>query len=145
MEPVEVLEPGRASLLTLMLKQLLDRNLTDPGKSRAMKGKVLTVCVRSRRMETTLLFEDGRIRAEDGSHRRPDLEVTGELAALLSVALGASPVRAVLARRLRVRPRSWRGWVHARRLMFVVRPGRGHDPLPPGLQARQGGEKGESP
>jgi ubiquinone biosynthesis protein UbiJ len=123
MKPVEVLEPGKASLLTLMLKQLLDRNLNDPGKSRAMQGKVLTVCVRSRRMETTLHFEAGRIRAEDGYHGRPDLEVAGELPALLSVALGASPVQAVLARRLRVRPRSRRGWVHARRLMCVLRLG----------------------
>ena len=123
METVEVLEPGRASLLTLMLKQLLDRNLKDPRKSQAMQGRVLTVCVRARRMETTLFFEGDRIRAEDGAHGRPDLEVAGELHALLSVSLGAGPVRAVLARRLRVRPRSWRGWVHARRLMSLLRLG----------------------
>jgi hypothetical protein len=123
MEPVEIPEPGRASLLTLMLKQLLDRNLKDPRKSEAMQGRVFSACVRARRMETTLFFEAGRIRVEDGAHGRPDLEVTGELPALLSMALGTSPVRAVLARRVRVRPRSWKGWVHAPRLMFVLRLG----------------------
>ncbi len=143
MESVEVVELGRMSLLTLMLKQVLDRNLQDPRKSRAMLDRVLTVRLRTRKMETTLFFEANRVRAEDGAHGRPDLEVAGELPALLSVALGASPVRAILARKLRVWPRSWKGWVNAPRLMFLVQLERRPSSL--GLPARKGEEKGESP
>ena len=40
MESVEVIEPGRSSILTLMLKQILDRNLQDPRKARLMQGRV---------------------------------------------------------------------------------------------------------
>ena len=124
MESVEVAELGRTSILTLMLKQVLDRSLQDPSKSRAMQNRVLTVRVRARRMKTTLFFEANRVRAEDGTHGRPDLEIAGELPALLSVALGASAVRAFLARRLRVRVRSWRGWVHVPRLIAVMQLGK---------------------
>jgi len=141
MESVEVAEPGRTSILTLMLKQILDLNLKDPRKARAMRNRVLTVRVRARRMKTTLFFEGNRVRAEDGSHGRPDLEIAGELPALLSLALGASAVRALLARRLRVRLRSWRGCRQVPRLIPVMQLGK-----PPsyfGLLVRRGREKGE--
>lgn len=135
MESVEVGEPGRASLLTLMLKQILDRTLKDPRKSRALRGRVLTVRVRTARMKTTLFFEVSRVRAEDGAHGRPDLEVSGEWPALLSVSLGASPVRALFGRAVRVRPRSWKGWICAPRLMALMQPGR----PPAHLRLREGG------
>ncbi len=141
MESVEVAEPGTTSLLTLMLKQILDRNLQDPRKAHAMRNRVLTVRVRARRMKTTVFFEANRVRAEDGSHGRPDLEIAGELPALLSLALGAGAVRALLARRLRVRLRSWRGWLHVPRLIPVMQLGK-----PPSyfrLLARGGRKKGE--
>ena len=142
MESVEVAELGRTSLLTLMLKQVLDRNLQDPYKSRAMRNRVLTVRVRARRMKTTLFFEANRVRAEDGTHGRPDLEIAGELPALLSLALGASAARAFLARRLRVRLKSWRGWVYVPRLMPVMQLGK-----PPSylrLLVRRGRRKGDN-
>lgn len=123
MERVELAEPGRASLLTLMLKQILERNLQDPRKSRAMRGRVLTVRVRTRRMKTTLFFENGRVRAEDGAHGRPDLEMAGEPSALFSVALGASLLRALVARRVQVRLRNWRGWTCALRLIPLLQVG----------------------
>lgn len=123
MESVEVQEPGGTSLLTLMLKRLLDRSLQDPRMSRVMASRVLTVRVRTRKMATTLFFESDRILAEDGNRGRPDLEISGDLPSLLSLALGANPVRAVLARRLRVRPRSLRGWVYAPKLMRILRLG----------------------
>ncbi len=123
MERVELAEPGRASLLTLMLKQILERSLQDPRKSQAMRGRSLTVRVRSRRMKTTLFFEEGRVRAEDGAHGRPDLEIAGEPAALFSVALGAGLLRSLLARRIEVRLTSRRGWICAFRMIPLLRVG----------------------
>ncbi len=123
MKSVEIPDPGRSSLLTLMLKRLLERNLQDPGKAGVTSARGLTVWVRTRRMETTLLFDTNGVRAEDGSRGRPDLVISGELPALLSLALGANVLGAVLSRRLRVRPRSWRGLFRARKLMHLVRVG----------------------
>lgn len=143
MESVEVVELGESSILTLMLKQILDRNLQDLQKSRVMQDRVLTVRVRARQMKTTLFFEANRVRAEDGEHGRPDIEIAGDLSVLLSLVLGASPLRAVLARRLRVRLRRWKGWLHGLRLIPMMQLGR-----PPAylrLLARKGREKGESP
>lgn len=123
MESVEVAEPGKTSILTLMFKQILDQNLRDPRRSRVMRNRVLTVHVKSREMQTTLSFEADRVRAEDGAHGRPDIEIAGSVQVLLSLALGASPVRTVLARRMRIRPRRWKGWVHGLRLMRMMRLG----------------------
>ena len=46
MESVEVAERGLASIVTLMLKQVLDRNLQDPRKRHVMKtGSLLYISV----------------------------------------------------------------------------------------------------
>ena len=119
MEAVEVLELGRASILTLMVKQILDRNLQDPKKRELMGNRILTVRIRVRRMLTTLFFEASRIRAEDGAHGRPNIEISGELQSLLSIALGVHPLKAILKRRLRVRLRGWRGRLYALRFLPV--------------------------
>jgi hypothetical protein len=143
MESVEVIEPGRSSILTLMLKQILDRNLQDPRKARLMQGRVFTVRVRARGMQTTLFFEADRVRAEDGTHGRPELEIAGDMPALLSIVLGASPLRALLAGKMRVRPRRLKGWFYGARLMRMMRLGASPGGLgPPG---RRGREKGEIP
>ena len=143
MESVEVVEPGKTSILTLLLKQILDQNLRDPRRARVMQDRVLTVRVRAREMETTLFFEADRVRAEDGAHGRPDVEIAGTLPALLSIALGASPVRAALGRRMRIRPMRWKGWVYGLRLMRVMRLGRSASPV--GLLTPRGPEEGEGP
>jgi hypothetical protein len=143
MESVEVFELGKTSILTLMLKQILDRNLQDPRKSGVMKGRVLTVHVRARQMRTTLFFEANRVRAEDGAHGRPDIEIVGDMSVLLSISLGASPVRAVLARRMRVRPMGWKGLAYGLRLKLMMQLA--GPPICLRLLARRGREKGESP
>ena len=117
MEAVDVPEMGRASILTLMVKQILDRNLQDPKKRELMGNRILMLRVRDRRMITTLFFEASRIRAEDGAHGRPNIEISGELQSLLSIALGVHPLKAILKRRLRVRLRGWRGWLYALRFL----------------------------
>ena len=142
MGSVEVPELGRASILTLMLKQVLDRSLQDPSNSRVMRNRVLTMRVRARRMKTTLFFEANRVRAEDGAHGRPDIEIAGELRALVSIALGASALRAFLAGRIRIRMRSWRGWVYAPRLIALMQSGKSPSYL--GRFVRKGPEKGGS-
>jgi len=75
--------------------------------------------VGDRRMLTTLFFEASRIRAEDGAHGRPNIEISGELQSLLSIALGVHPLKAILKRRLRVRLRGWRGRLYALRFLPV--------------------------
>jgi hypothetical protein len=143
MESVEVVELGKTSILTLMLKQILDRNLQDPRKSGVMRDRVLTVRVRARQMQTTVFFEANRVRAEDGAHGRPDVEIVGAMSALLSVSLGASPVRAVLARKMRVRPMGWKGLAYGPRLMLMLQLAGPSICLR--LLTRRGREKGDSP
>ncbi|MEW6444175.1 MAG: SCP2 sterol-binding domain-containing protein [bacterium] len=123
MQEVEVPDLGRASILTLMLKQILDRNLQDPRKRDRMRNKVLTVQLRVRRMLTTLFFEADRVRAEDGAHGRPNIEISGDMSSLLRVALGANPLRDILKRRLEVRLRGWRGWFFALRFLPLMQVG----------------------
>jgi hypothetical protein len=126
METVEVAELGKASIITLMIKQIMDRNLLDPRKRNLMRDRMLTVHVRVREMFTTVFFESTRIRAEDGVHGRPDIEIRGDMQTLLAIALGASPFRALWNRRLGFRPRRWRGLVYALRLLAMMQLG----PLP---------------
>jgi hypothetical protein len=123
MESVDVGECGRVSIVTLMLKQILDRNLRDPRKRNVMKNRVLTVQIRVRKMLTTLFFEADRIRAEEGAHGKPDMELEGDMPTLLSIALGGSPVRAVLRRKLRLRLRRFRGWWYGLRFLLLMQLG----------------------
>lgn len=143
MESVEVAELGRASILTLMLKQILDRNLLDPQKAGVMQGRVLTVHVRARDMRTTVFFEPARVRAEDGGHGRPDLVITGDMRSLLSLALGGGLLRALLGGGLRIRIRGWRGLWYGLRLTLLMQLG----PPPAYLRWLTGArsERGESP
>lgn len=120
MVEVEVQDLGRSSILTLMVKQILDRNLGSPAKSGLMRNRLLTVRIRVSRMTTSLFFEASRIRAEDGAHGRPDIEISGDMSSLLSVALGASPLKALLRRRLRIRLRGWKGWLYALRFLSLM-------------------------
>lgn len=143
MESVEVIELGRSSILTLMLKQILDRNLQDPRKARLVRGRVFTVRVRAREMQTTLFFEADRVRAEDGTHGCPELEIAGDMPALLSIVLGASPVRTLLAGKMRVRPKRLKGWFYGVRLMRIMRLGASPSSLGP--SASRGRERGEIP
>ena len=124
MESVEVIEPGGVSIVTLMLKQVLDRNLQDPRKRHVMKNRLLTVQVRVRGMLTTLFFEADRVRAEEGAHGRPDIELEGDMQTLLSIALGGSPVGAIFQRRLRLRLNRFRGGLYGLRLMLLMQLGR---------------------
>jgi len=124
MESVQVGECGHASIVTLMLKQVLDRNLQDPRKRNVMKNRELTVHVRVRKMQTTLCFESNRVRAEEGTHGRPDIELEGDMQTLLDVALGASPVRALFRGKLRLRLKRFRGVLYGLRLLLLMQLGR---------------------
>lgn len=117
---VEVQDLGRSSILTLMVKQILDRNLRNPAKSGLMRNRLLTVRIQVRNMTTSLFFEASRVRAEDGGHGRPDLEIAGNMRSLLSVALGTNPLRAILHRHLRVRLRGWKGWLYVFRFLSLM-------------------------
>jgi len=121
MVEVEVQDPGRSSILTLMVKQILDRSLASPAKSSLMRNRLLTVRIQVRNMTTSLFFEASRVRAEDGAHGRPDIEISGDMRSLLSIALGANPLRALLRRHLRIQLRGWKGWLHALRFLSLMR------------------------
>jgi len=123
MDAVEVREPGRASIITLMIKQVMDRNLLDPRKRQLMRNRALTVHLRVRDMRTTLFFEATRVRAEDGAHGKPDLEIVGDMKALLAVALGAGPLGEMWRGRLKIRPRRWRGIRYGARLLLMMQLG----------------------
>lgn len=120
MESVEVTELGKSNIITLMIKQIMDRNLLDPRKRQVMMNRVLTVQIRVRQMLTTVFFESNRVRAEDGAHGSPDVEIQGDMQTLLDLALGASAFREILKRRLKVRPRRWRGWLYGLRLLVLM-------------------------
>ena len=124
MEAVEIAELGRVSVVTLMLKQVLDRNLQDPRKRNVMKNRMLVVQVRVREMVMTLFFEGTRVRAEEGARSKPDIEISGDMGALLSVALGGSPLLAVFRRKLKVRIRRLRGYFHILRLLLLMQLGK---------------------
>ncbi len=124
MDSVQVSDCGKVSIVTLMLKQVLDRNLQDPRKRNVMKNRMLTIHVRVRKMLTTLCFEADRVRAEEGAHGRPDIELEGDMQALLAIALGGSPVRALIQRKIRLRLKRFRGWLYGLRLLLLMQLGR---------------------
>ena len=123
MESIEIAAPGKVNLAALMLRQILERNLQDPRKCRLMDNRVLTVRIQVLEMVTTLFFESSRIRMEDGSHGKPNIEISGDIQIMLDVALGASPIRSVLRRQLRFRPRGWKGWFWAPRFLLLMQLG----------------------
>ena len=120
MESVEVTELGRASIITLMVKQIMDRNLLDPLKGHVMRNRVLTVQIRVRQMLTTIFFESSRVRAEDGAHGKPDIEIQGDMQTLLALALGASAFREILGGRLKIRPKRLKGLLYGFHLLVLM-------------------------
>lgn len=147
MVEVEVQDPGRSSILTLILKQILDRSLASPVKSGLMRNRLLTARIQVRNMTTSLFFEASRVRAEDGAHGRPDIEISGDMRSLLSIALGASPLRALLRRHMRIQLRGWKGWLHALRFLSLMRvEGRPKPAAPPSSETQpEGGGRPEEP
>ena len=124
MEAVEIAELGRVSVVTLMLKQVLDTNLQDPRKKHVMRNRMLVVQIRVREMVMTLFFEANRVRAEEGARSKPDIEISGDMGTLLSVALGASPIAAFFRRKLKIRFRRFRGYFHIPRLLLMMQLGK---------------------
>ncbi len=124
MKSVEIAELGRVSIIALMLQQILNRNLQDPEKCNLMKNRVLILRVQVLQMLTTVFFESDRIRLEDGAHGRPDIEIAGDMQTLLSVVLGANPLRYIFNRQLRFRPRGWKGWFCAPRILLIMQQGK---------------------
>ena len=123
METVEVADLGASSIVTLMLKQVLERNLADPEKCDLMKNRLLTVHVQVREMTATLSFESNRVRAENGAHGKADIVVAGDMKTLLAVAVGADPLGLIWKRKLRIRPKRWRGWIYGLRLVPLMQMG----------------------
>jgi len=124
METVEVAELGRVSVVTLMLKQVLDRNLKDPRKRNVMKNRMLIVQFRVREMVMTLFFEANRVRAEEGARSKPDIEIAGNMKTLLSIALGKSPLTALFRRQLRVRIKRLKGYLYILRVLLLMQLGK---------------------
>jgi len=123
MRAIEVHEPGKVNILALMLQQILDRNLQDPRKCRLMENRTFTVRIQVKEMVSTLFFEVDRIRLEEGAHGKPDIEIAGSMQIMIDIVLGANPLRSILRRHLRFRPRGWKGWFLAPRLLLLLQLG----------------------
>ncbi len=124
MKTVEVAELGRASILTLMLKQLVDQNLRDQEKVGLVLGRSFTAVFRAGRMFTTLVFEGDKVSAREGQGDAPDLEVAGDMRTLLDLGIGRNLIVPLITRRLKVRLHGLRGLGLILRILGLMRLGR---------------------
>jgi hypothetical protein len=124
MDAVEVSDLGRSSILTLMIKQMLDQNLRDPEKVRLIRGRGFKAVFKASRMITTIVFEMGRVRIEEGRGPSPDLEIVGDIRTLLELGTGRNPLIPFIKRRLTLRFSRIHGLILTMRVLGLIRLGR---------------------
>ena len=125
-QTVEVSDPGRSSILTLMIGQILAKNLLDPSKQALIRGKTFTTVIRAGRMTTSLVVDRGAIRVLEGRQGNADLELSGSIRTLLGLAVGESLLKALLRRELSFRVFALKGLLCGIYLTGLLR----HTPLP---------------
>ena len=124
METVQVSEPGKSSILTLVLKQIIDRNLKDPRKRRIIQGRCFKVVFNAGRMYTTLNFDKKTINAMEGKTEEADFSVSGDIRTFVELGTGASPLLPLIKRKIRFCFKGWRGFIVGLRIIGLLRPGK---------------------
>ncbi len=112
---IEMSEPGKSSILTLMLQHIIEKNLADPFKRALLRGRQFTTVIHAGRMKTLLAVGGGKIRLLDIVQSKPDLEVRGTIRALLDLAVGRSVLAALARRQISLRvalPRGLCCWIY---------------------------------
>lgn len=96
---------GEASLLVLLLEEILPRYLANPVLARAFDLARPVLAVKGGTSTATLRFGDGKVVIENGLADDAWLEVDGDVDSLLGVATFDDPVLPLLRRRIWIRPR----------------------------------------
>lgn len=97
---------GEASLLVLLLEEMLVDHLTNPALVAALDAAAPVVAVQGGTSTATLRFGGGRVELENGIADDAWLEVRGDVDAFLKMATLDDPVRPLVSGRVRLRPRS---------------------------------------
>jgi len=97
---VTIEAPETMNLLGLLLRSILERNLTDPAKALRAASLRGEVAVRGGRMRVTIRFAEGGITITRAAAERPRASVAGSLPGFLGVARGKGLVAAWLSGRL---------------------------------------------
>ena len=96
---------GEASLLVLLLEEMVADRLTNPALTAALDAVAPVVAVQGGTSTATLRFGGGRVSLENGIARDAWLEVQGDVDAFLKMATLEDPVRPLVTRRVRLVPR----------------------------------------
>lgn len=103
MEHVTINDPPSMNLLGLLLANIIERNLEDPGKLKKMQSMSGALEVHAGQMCVTLLFEDGGMKVSREIQDSPRATVSGSMDTLMGLALGGGMVGPWLAGRIKTR------------------------------------------
>ena len=103
MEHVTIDDPPSMNLLGLLLANIIQRNLQDPGKLKKLQSMSGALEVHAGQMCVTLLFEGGGMKVSRQTAKKPRATVSGSMETLMGLALGGGMVGPWLAGRIKTR------------------------------------------
>lgn len=100
---VKVAREDEASIMVLMLKRIIQKNLKDEKVVENIKNLKVSIVIKVGRMRATLYFKEGEITLENGEIESPSAEIEGSLKSFLNIALGRNFVVPMIMRELKIR------------------------------------------
>ncbi len=103
MPEVIVDDLGSLNLAALITRELINKNLQDPDKSKLIRHLNCTLVLKASRMKMTVIFKDGEVYLENGAAPKPTVYIEAGLNDFLNIGVGGSYITALITGRLKIR------------------------------------------
>lgn len=92
---------SRASIMVLMLKRIMEKNLQNTEIKDKIKNINMSVVLKTGKMTCTVVFKDGEIEILNARIENPSCYIEGSLSDFLNIGLGRYPVVSFLKRKVK--------------------------------------------
>lgn len=96
------LDEEKASIATLILKRIMERNLQDDKVLKKVQNLNADIFLKVGEMTSTLIFRKGDIEIREGKVSNSSSYIEGSLSDFISIALGKYPLMAFLKRKIKL-------------------------------------------
>lgn len=95
-------EPEKLNLIGLFVMRILEKNLQNPHNINRIKNLKASIVINAGEMSITLVFKEGQVKIKRGQVEKSDAKIEGSLESFLKFALGASPIRLIISRQIKI-------------------------------------------
>jgi len=88
MPEVQIENPASMSILGLIIKTIVDKNISDPAKYAKVADINSVINIKAGKMKIHLIMERGNLEVVHGWHSKPTASVSGSMEAIMNVGKG---------------------------------------------------------